>query len=106
MYCILMYRVINQLVCSLVNLSGLRFWETITLVVLWYTIFKAIMIGLIVAQLLYCLILIISYRYMQHNDDPTFAVFDTFGGWNKPTMKQYSQDSKECVANLNLDYSV
>ena len=43
---------------------------------------------------------------MQHNDDPTFAVFDTFGGWNKPTMKQYSQDSKEWFANLNLDYSV
>ena len=31
-------------------------------------------------------------RYMQHNDDPTFADFEAFGGWNKPTMKQYSQE--------------
>ena len=43
---------------------------------------------------------------MQHNNDPTFNDFKAFGGWNKPTMKQYSQDSKDCVANLNLDYTV
>ena len=45
-------------------------------------------------------------RYMQHDNDPTFSDFKVFGGWNKLTMKQYSEDSKDCVANLNLDYSV
>lgn len=53
-----------------------------------------------------CIICMCVYRYMQHNDDPTFGDFESFGGWSKPNMKQYSQDSKDCVANLNLDYSV
>ena len=45
------------------------------------------------------------YRYMNYDDEPTFNDFKPFGGWNKPTMKQYTEDSKECVANLHLDYS-
>ena len=48
---------------------------------------------------------IYACRYIDYDDEPTFDDFKPFGGWNKPTMKQYTEDSKECVANLHLDYS-
>ena len=50
-------------------------------------------------------IIIYIYRYMKYDDQPTFANFMPFGGWNKPRMKQYTQNPKDCVGNVNLDYS-
>ena len=45
-------------------------------------------------------------RYSEYDNQPTFDNFKAFGGWKEPMMKQYTQDSKDCVDNLNLDYSL
>jgi hypothetical protein len=44
-------------------------------------------------------------RYTEYDNQPNFDNFKAFGGWKEPIMKQYTQDSKDCVDNLNLDYS-
>ena len=51
-------------------------------------------------------LILLHCRYMDYDNQPTFNNFKTFGGWKEPVMKQYTQDSKDCVDNLNLDYTM
>ena len=45
-------------------------------------------------------------RYSEYDNQPTFDDFKPFGGWKEPVMKQYTQNSKDCVDNLNLDFTM
>ena len=42
--------------------------------------------------------------YAHYDNDSSFNDFIPFGGWKRPTMKQYSADKRICGAGVNLNY--
>ncbi|KAI9489747.1 hypothetical protein BDB00DRAFT_875974 [Zychaea mexicana] len=42
--------------------------------------------------------------YANHDDQPNFNDFTSFGGWDKPFAKQYSKDSDICSATFSQSY--
>ena len=43
-------------------------------------------------------------RYAHYDDNPSFSDFSPFGGWNKPSIKQYAGDKTECGVGVDLNY--
>jgi len=42
--------------------------------------------------------------YAHYDNSPSFGDFRAFGGWSKPTMKQYAGDATACGASVDLNY--
>jgi hypothetical protein len=42
--------------------------------------------------------------YSHYDNNPSFADFQSFGGWSKPTMKQYQGDTNLCGASVDKNY--
>mgnify|MGYP001085286539 CR=1 FL=1 len=42
--------------------------------------------------------------YPHYDNDPSFSDFKSFGGWTKPTMKQYGGNKELCNAGVDLDW--
>jgi len=42
--------------------------------------------------------------YAHYDNNPSFSDFSPFGGWTKPSMKQYAGDVTVCGADLDKDY--
>ena len=83
----------------LVNISGVRSWVTATLVVPHINYGK-LCIGQNVFHFINCQF----YRYAHYDNNPSFSDFNPFGGWSKPSIKQYSADRSICGAGVDLNY--
>lgn len=42
--------------------------------------------------------------YAHYDNSPSFSDFQSFGGWSKPSMKQYAGDKTVCGAGVDLNY--
>ncbi len=42
--------------------------------------------------------------YAHYDNNPSFSDFRSFGGWNKPAIKQYAGDKSVCGAGVDLNY--
>jgi GH25 family lysozyme M1 (1,4-beta-N-acetylmuramidase) len=42
--------------------------------------------------------------YAHYDGNPSFSDFTPFGGWTKPTAKQYKGDTTLCGASVDLNY--
>lgn len=42
--------------------------------------------------------------YAHYDNDPSFNDFRSFGGWTKPSIKQYEGDKSACGVGVDLDY--
>lgn len=42
--------------------------------------------------------------YAHYDGIPSFSDFKPFGGWTKPTIKQYKGTSSLCGASVDLNY--
>ncbi|XP_065895312.1 probable GH family 25 lysozyme 2 [Dysidea avara] len=42
--------------------------------------------------------------YAHYDDDPSFSDFSPFGGWRRPSMKQYAGDKTQCGVGVDLNY--
>lgn len=42
--------------------------------------------------------------YAHYDNTQSFSDFQAFGGWTKPTMKQYKGDTTLCGASVDMDY--
>lgn len=42
--------------------------------------------------------------YAHYDNDPSFSDFSPFGGWSRPSIKQYSADRSICGAGVDLNY--
>ena len=51
---------------------------------------------------------IISYhlhnRYPHYDKDPSFKDFQVFGGWSKPSIKQFAGDETSCGIDVDYNY--
>ena len=45
-----------------------------------------------------------SYRYAHYDGDPSFSDFSSFGGWSRPTIKQYAGDASVCGVDIDKDW--
>jgi hypothetical protein len=43
--------------------------------------------------------------YTQHDHEKSFNDFQAFGGWRKPSIKQFISDVKECGVVLDKNFS-
>ncbi len=46
----------------------------------------------------------VSLWYAHYDGNPSFSDFKQFGGWTKPTIKQYIGDSNVCGANVDISF--
>lgn len=44
--------------------------------------------------------------YAHYDKSPSFSDFTSFGGWSKPTIKQFEGDITVCGADLDKNYRV
>lgn len=42
--------------------------------------------------------------YAHYDNNPTFADFAPFGGWTKPSIKQYKGSTAICGATVDFNY--
>lgn len=42
--------------------------------------------------------------YTNFDNDPTFADFQQFGGWKKPSIKQFSANVNECGIRIDKNF--
>ena len=45
-----------------------------------------------------------TFRYAHYDNDPSFSDFKPFGGWSKPSIKQYAGDKTVCGAGVDLNF--
>ena len=93
------FRYIERLEYILVSLSGVRSWVTAILVVPLMNYGKPCKYLTLASHVLYQF-----YRYAHYDDDSSFNDFSPFGGWKRPTMKQYSANKRICGAGVDLNY--
>ena len=43
-------------------------------------------------------------RYAHYDQNPSFSDFSSFGGWYKPTIKQYEGDATVCNVDIDEDW--
>ena len=44
------------------------------------------------------------HRYAHYDQNPSFSDFSSFGGWYKPTIKQYKGDARVCSVDIDQDW--
>ena len=44
------------------------------------------------------------HRYAHYDQNPSFSDFSSFGGWYKPTIKQYEGDARVCNVDIDADW--
>lgn len=42
--------------------------------------------------------------YAHYDNQPSFSDFKAFGGWSKPSIKQYAGDKTMCGVGVDLNY--
>ena len=100
----------SVLVCTQVNHSGVKYLDPATLVdqpvpsgnpnqrqLLWlFYVCVCVCVCVCVRACVCVCVFFLPKRYAHYDNNPSFSDFSPFGGWSKPSIKQYAGDATEC----------